>query len=68
MPGFLDAKTSDIDAARRRGGVRAKAVVDGLEVDQASALHAVGFSWSAVAFGGDVRDDSPAISEEGRRK
>jgi hypothetical protein len=52
----------------RRGGVRAKAVVDGLEVDQASALHAVSFSWSAVAFGGDVRDDSPAISEEGRRK
>jgi hypothetical protein len=52
----------------RRGGVRAKAVVDGLEVDQASALHAVSFSWSAVAFGGDGRDDGPAISEEGRRK
>ena len=33
--------------------------------DQASDLHAVRFSWSAVAFG--VRDDSPVISDEGRR-
>jgi hypothetical protein len=25
---------------------------------------AISFSWSAVAFGGDVRDDSPAISKD----
>ena len=69
MPGFLDAKTSDIDAARRRDAVACgpKRSWTGWR-SQASALHAVGFSWSAVAFGGDVRDDSPAISEEGRRK
>ena len=47
-----------------KGGALAKAIADGLEVDLASALHAVSFSWCAVAFGRGARDDSRAISGE----